>query len=107
MSVIARTPTTFRIIDTKLYVRIVTLSTKDNVKSAKQLSDGFEHSVYRNKQKLISREEVVLNTNGIGNIRKSLDSIFQGGKISFALAYHHNMNANGTDAHGRVKAYSY
>ena len=49
MSVIARTPTTFRIIDTKLYLRIVTLSTKDNVKSAKQLSDGFEHSVYRNK----------------------------------------------------------
>ena len=49
MSVIARTPTTFRIIDTKLYVRIVTLWTKDNVKSAKQLSDGFEHSVYRNK----------------------------------------------------------
>ena len=56
---------------------------------------------------MISNEEVVLNTNVIGNIRKSLDSIFQGGKISFALAYHHSTNANGNDANGRVKAYSY
>ena len=76
MYIIAETPATFRIIDTKLYVGIVTLSTKDNVKLAKQLSDVFEHSVYWNKQKLISNEEVKLNTNGVGNIRKSLDSNF-------------------------------
>ena len=49
MYIIAETPATFRIIDTKLYVGIVTLSTKDNVKLAKQLSDVFEHSVYWNK----------------------------------------------------------
>ena len=36
------TPATFRIIDTKLYVSIVILSTKDNIKLGKQLSDGFE-----------------------------------------------------------------
>ena len=76
MYIIAETPATFRIIDTKLYVGIVTLSTKDNVKLAKQLSDVFEHSVYWNKQKLISNEEVKLNTNGVCNIRKSLDSNF-------------------------------
>lgn len=45
----AESTATFRIIDTKLYVGIVTLSTKDNVKLAKQLSDVFEHSVYWNK----------------------------------------------------------
>ena len=49
MYIIAETPATFRIIYTKLYVGIVTLSTKDNVKLAKQLSDVFEHSVYWNK----------------------------------------------------------
>ena len=79
----AESTATFRIIDTKLCVLIVTLSTKDNVKLAKQLSDGFEHSVYWNKYTLISNEEVTLNTNGIGNIKKPLDSIFK--KLKYYL----------------------
>ena len=94
----AESTATFRIIDTKLCVLIVTLSTKDNVKLAKQLSDGFEHSVY-----WISNEEVTLNTNGIGNIKKPLDSIFQEVKILFVIAYYHSISANGTDADDRVK----
>ena len=36
----------FTITDTKLYVPIVTLSTKDSANLAKQLNDGFERSVY-------------------------------------------------------------
>ena len=36
----------FKIADAKLHVPIVTLSTKDNVNMAKQLSDGFKRSVY-------------------------------------------------------------
>lgn len=39
-------PATFEITDAKLYVLIVTLSTKDNVKLARQLSDGFKRSAY-------------------------------------------------------------
>ena len=39
-------PTTFKITDAKLCVLIVTLSTKDNVKLARQLSDEFKRSVY-------------------------------------------------------------
>ena len=38
----------FNIADAKLHVPIVTLSTKDNVNMAKQLSDGFRRSVYWN-----------------------------------------------------------
>ena len=38
----------FKITDAKLHVPIVTLSTKDNVNLAKQLSDGFKRSVYWN-----------------------------------------------------------
>ena len=38
--------TTFKITSTKLYVPIVTLSTKDNVNLIKQLNEGFERSVY-------------------------------------------------------------
>ena len=36
----------FTIKDTKLYVPVVTLSTKDNQKLLKVLSNGFERSVY-------------------------------------------------------------
>ena len=38
--------TTFKIISTKLYVPIVTLSTKDNVNLAKQLNKEIKVSVY-------------------------------------------------------------
>ena len=41
----------FAITDTKLHVPIVTLPTKDSENLAKQLSDGFERSVYWNIMK--------------------------------------------------------
>ena len=41
--------TTFQITRTKLYVLIVTLSTKDNVNLTKQLNEGFKRSVYWNE----------------------------------------------------------
>ena len=40
------TETTFQITSTKLYVPIVTLSTKDNVNLTKQLNEGVKRSVY-------------------------------------------------------------
>ena len=43
--------TTFKITATKLYVPIVTLSTKDNVKSTKQLNKEFKRPVYCNEYK--------------------------------------------------------
>ena len=43
--------TTFKITSTKLYVPIVTLSTKDNVNLTKQLNEGFKRSVYWNNYK--------------------------------------------------------
>ena len=48
----------FKKIDTKLHVPIVTLSTKDNVNLAKQLSNGFEKSVYWNKYQTIPEKEI-------------------------------------------------
>ena len=44
--------TTFQITSTKLYVPIVTLSTKDNVNLTKQLNEGFKISAYWNEYKL-------------------------------------------------------
>ena len=43
--------TTFKITSTKLYVPVVTLSTKDNVNFTKQLNEGFKRSVYWNEYK--------------------------------------------------------
>ena len=37
---------TFKITDAKLYVPVVTLSTEDNAKLAKQLSEGFKRPFY-------------------------------------------------------------
>ena len=47
MSAIA--DTIFKTANTKLYVPIVTLSSKDNVKLAKLLEEGFKRSVYWNE----------------------------------------------------------
>ena len=43
--------TTFKIASTILYVPIVTLSTKDNVKLTKQLNEGFKRPAYWNEYK--------------------------------------------------------
>ena len=43
--------TTFKITSTKLYIPIVTLSTKDNVSLTKQLNEGFKRSIYWNEHK--------------------------------------------------------
>ena len=39
----------FKVTDTKLYVRVVTLSTQDNVKLLKQLESDFKRTINRNK----------------------------------------------------------
>ena len=41
--------TTFKLTNTKLYVPIVTLSSKDNVKLVKLLEEGFKRPVYWNE----------------------------------------------------------
>ena len=42
---------TFQITNTKLYVPVVTLSTKGNVNLTKQLNEGFKRSIYWNEYK--------------------------------------------------------
>ena len=52
--------TTFNIKNTKLYVSIVTLSTKDTVNLTKQLNEGFKRSVYWTecKSKIKKKKEI-------------------------------------------------
>ena len=93
--------------DAKLYVSIVTLSTEDNAKLSKLLTEG---PVYWNKYKTIPNK--TYNEND--NIRELLDSSYQGVKRLFALAYRDQGGANRVtaDSHGiyflpRVKVNNY
>ena len=82
MSAIA--DTIFKTANTKLYVPIVTLSSKDNVKLAKLLEEGFKRSVYWNEYqtKIESRN---LDNNNL--TRFPLDAFFQGVRRLFVLAF--------------------
>ena len=60
---------------TKLYVPVVTLSTKDNVNLRKQLNEGFKRSVYWNEYKLKIETKTADNKNAT---RFPLDVSFQG-----------------------------
>ena len=74
----------FKITETKLYVPIVTLSTKDNVNLTKQLNEGFKRSVYWNDY--ASKIETRAGDNN--NVtRFPLDASFQGVNRLFVLAF--------------------
>ena len=79
---------TFKITITKLYVPIVTLSTKDNVNLTKQLNEGFKRSVYRNecKSKIETKNLDVINV-----ARFPIDAFFQGVNRLFILAFNNTI----------------
>ena len=72
MSTIA--DTTFEITNTKWYVPIVTLSSKDNVKLVKQLEEGFKRPVYWNEYQIKIETRDLDNSN---LTRFPLDASFQ------------------------------
>ena len=83
--------TTFLITSTKLYVPVVTLSTKDNVNLTKQLDEGFKRSVYWNEYK--SKIETK-NLDANNATRFPLDASFQGVNRLFVLAFDNTENGD-------------
>ena len=99
--------TTFQITSTKLYVPVVTLSTKDNVNLTEQLGEGskrsnnvnlteqldegFKISVYWNEYKS-KVETKTADDNNV--IRFPLDASFQGMNRLFVLAFDNTENGN-------------
>ena len=76
--------TTFEITNTKLYVPIVTLSSKNNAKLVKLLEDGFNRPVYWNEY------QTKIETRNLDNdnlTRFSLDASFQGVRRLFVLVF--------------------
>ena len=76
--------TKFKIINTTLYVPIITLSTKDNVKLTNQLGERFKKSVYWNQYKA---EITSRNLDDSNPLRSLLHAIFQGVKRLFVLVF--------------------
>ena len=85
MSTIA--DTTFKITNTKLYVPIVTLSSKDNVKLVKLLEEGFKRPVYQNEYQTKKKD---LDNNNF--TRFPLDAAFQGVERLFVLTFNDTEN---------------
>ena len=86
----------FMITNTKLYVPIVTLSTKDNTSLTKQLNEGFKRTIYWNEYVSKPFTEQVANKTGI--TRFPLDAAFQGVNRLFVLAFEDTRADEAADA---------
>ena len=85
----ANTVVSFKITDTKLYVPIVTLSTKDNTNLTIQLNDGFKRTIYWNEYKAVPDAG---STVAADPYTKTLDASFQGVNRLFVLAFDRTTN---------------
>ena len=81
--------TTFKITNTKFYVPIVTLSSKDNVKLVKLLVEGFKRPAYWNKYQTKIESKNLDNSN---LTRFPLDAAFPGVKRLFVFAFNDTEN---------------
>ena len=86
-----------KITDAKLHIPIVNLSTKGNVSITKQLSNGFNRSVYSKNYPDIPAKAIDQRT----NIHELLSVTFQIVRIIFVLAY--VIAANGANKEAGVK----
>ena len=96
----SNTVVSFKITDTKLYVPVVTLSTKDNSNLNKQLSEGFKRTVHWNEYKTIPDSAA---TAAADPYTKTLDSSFQGVNRLFVLGF--ARGDNDSTRNGYIKYY--
>ena len=94
----------FKITNTKLYIPIVTLSSKDNVKLMKLLEEGFKRAIYWNEYqtKIKTRN---LDNNNI--IRFPLDAYFQRVRRLFVLAFNNTTVIVPNNTNNRVERNSH
>ena len=86
----------FMIANTKLYVPVLTLSTKDNTNLTKQLNDGFKRSIYWNQY--VSKLFTEQGANKTGITKFPLDAAFQGVNRLFILAFEDTLADEAADA---------
>ena len=86
----------FMITDTKLYIPVVTLSTKDNTNLTKQLNEGFKRTIYWNQYVSKPFPETPHKKTGI--TRFALDAVFQGVNRLFVPAFDDTPEDEAADA---------
>ena len=86
----------FMIKDTKFYVPVVTLSTKDNTNLTKQLNEGFKRTIYWNQY--VSKPFPETRHKKTGISRFALDAAFQGVNRLFVLAFEDTRDDEAADA---------
>ena len=86
----------FMITNTKLYVPVVTLFTKDNNNLAKQLNDGFKRTIYWNQ--CVSKPFPETPHKKTGITRFALDAAFQGVNRLLVLAFEDTRADEAADA---------
>ena len=96
--------TTLQVTSAKLYVPIVTLSTKDNISLTKQLNEGFKSSVYWNEYK----SKIETNEADANNLKRfPVDASFQGVNRLFVLAtndVNNDANIVQRDSHRKISS---
>ena len=78
---------TFSIMETNLYVPVVTLLTQDNAKLLPQLKSGFKRTI--NWNKYLSKPELLPQNK---NLNYLIEPSFQGVNRLFLLAFEHDDN---------------
>ena len=86
----------FMITNTKLYVTVVTLSTKDNTNLTKQLNEGFKRTMFWNHY--VSKPFPGTPHKKTGITRFALDADFQGANRLFVLAFEDTRADEAADA---------
>ena len=86
----------FMITNTKLYIPVVTLSTKDNNNLTKQLNDGFKRTIYWNQY--VSKPFTEQAANKTRITRFSLDAAFQEVNRLFVLSFEDTRADEAADA---------
>ena len=86
----------FMITNTKLYVPVVTLSTKDNTNLTKQLNEGFKRTIYWNQ--CVSKLFPEIPHKKTGITRFALEAAFQGVNRLFVLAFEDTRANEAADA---------
>ena len=86
----------FMITNTKLYVPVVTLSTRENTNLTKQLNEGFKRTIYWNQY--VSKPFPETSHKKTGITRFALDAAFQGINGLFVLAFEDTRADEAADA---------
>ena len=86
---------TLKITEAERYVLVVTLSTEDNEKLSKLLSEGFKRPVNWNKYKVITNKAYdAADANAGPNIRELLYACYEGVKRLFVLDFNNAAGDN-------------